>query len=118
MTDIVLDVFTLYQLALALRARHVVLDSDGDVDEANAAYKSVLWMEYNPAETILALEEHPKLNDQLIVLLEARFEMISRQKSKSNDLPEAQKHYEVLWNRYELLRRLTAYDCRALIVEK
>jgi hypothetical protein len=116
MTDIVLDDKNLYYMARGLRARQAILDKRGSLEDANAEFEKEFWMPYDPNIIISAIEEHPNLNEHLILFLEARFKVKELQKSgKQNEVAHAivleNKHFE----QFEFLRRMTAFDCRSLM---
>jgi len=124
MSELVLDEHTLLAYAKATKARQTVLDTGGTVEQANDAYKKIFVVPYNPEWTISALENFPNLTDLLIELLEIRLNKIAflqskkRNEDENRQLLEAIEASERNWEKYELLRRMMAYDSPSLILEK
>ncbi len=120
MTQIFLDIFSLHRLALGIKARQAVLDGRGSDAIANAAFQSITLMCYNPEQTITALEEHNNLLELLIDLLEdeilVRYQLIN--KNKEIDTASLIKNRDEKWDRYEFVRRMTAFEIKSLIVER
>jgi hypothetical protein len=105
MSDLFLDDISLLRFAKAIKARHEIYDLyPSKEDEANAAFEEVFWMPYRSDRTIPALEEYPNLNENLIQLLEAKISLAP--------------NYKLLWEKYEFLRRMTAFESQAIMVEK
>jgi hypothetical protein len=117
-TDVIVDDYTLYHIALAIRARRTVLDHGGSIVTADDAFFNLLWMAYSPENTIATLDEHPNLNAQLIPLLEAKFELATLEKTAAPELEAARKRYEEMSENYEFLRMMTAPDALGLIISK
>lgn len=124
MSELILDPYTLLTYARSIKARQTVLDTNGTAAEADAAFKKIFVVPYTPEWTISALEHYPNLNDLLIELLTIRLEKIEVLRSKKRTEAENQCFLEAIeasertWEKYELLRRMMAFDSRSLIVEK
>jgi hypothetical protein len=124
LNEIILDPYSLLLLARSLKARHDALDIGMTADEADTAFKKIFVLPYSQDRTITALEQYPNLNEQLIVLLSIWTSKLVPLKRKplgrdgKQQLSDANDEWDREWDKYELLRRLSAYDARSLLVQK
>ena len=117
MAEIYLDIYSLYHLAIALRERSRSIDSGCSITEANAVFEKSYWMPYDPTQSITVLEDHPNLNETLILLLEARFS-IDRMKKGQVGYDLAYSTYSEMCEKYEFLLKMTDSECRSLMIER
>ncbi len=106
----ILDKFSLFHLAKAIKARQNVINNSGSDDDANLAFESELFMKYSPEITIEVLETNPNLLDLLI-------ELLTEEINLGTEIGNLSKRDE-LWARYEFLRRMTCFDEIGLIIIK
>jgi hypothetical protein len=119
------DNYTLLHLARGVKARQAVLDRAGPIAEANAAFDECAVVSYESAVDrefdlgLGGLEDNPSLNELLILLLEAdlRVKELKRKKIKEG-LPQAIIERDDFWERYEVMRRIMAFDHTSLVVRK
>ena len=117
MAELYLDHYSLYHIAVALRERYRAIDSGASIEEANKIFENKSWMPYDPKQTMTVLEEHPNLNENLILLLEAGFLVESIKKEPKTDYELAVMKYKELYEKYYFLLKMTDSECRALMIE-
>lgn len=118
MAEIYLDIYSLYHLAIALRERYRAIDSGVSIAEANAIFEKSCWMPYDPKQSITVLEDHPNLNETLILLLEARFSVDRMKKDKAPGYDLAYSKYNEMYDKYDFLLKMTDSECRSLMIER
>lgn len=116
MSDIILDYMSVYYMARGLRAKQEILDEGGSVEKGNVAFEKEFWMPYDPNSVISAIEEHPNLNAHLLTFLDAHIAVKElRRAGKKDELKQAVAVELAAFDQFEFLRRMTAFDCKALI---
>ena len=119
--SLVVDGYTLLRIATAIRARQAVIENglgEHGLAAANAAFKHKMFMDYSENISFRVLEENATIRDKLIEFLEYDLHVVAKLKPKTAAFADAIKKRDELWDNYELLRRMFAFDDRALIAPK
>lgn len=143
MVQLFTDDYTLLRFAKALKARQAVLDEGGSVEDAEAAFRASKDI-YDPENPILAghlegepfatLRDQPNLLNLLIEYLEFELHTVrplqaelakakgwfarKRAADLTTKLAPVLEERERLWERYEVMRRLAAFEVRCLEVTR
>jgi hypothetical protein len=118
MNELFLDDYALLAVAKGIQARHDVIERRGTPAEADEAYLNASWMPYKTEWSITALEENPNLNENLLMVLEAKMTVYKlRQTKNKTETSAAEREFAEILQRYEILRRITAYECRSVIIQ-
>jgi hypothetical protein len=117
MQQLFLDKFSLSRLAKGIQARQTVLDEGGKTEEADTAFKQVAGWTYSPEMSIDLLEQTPMINDLLVAVLNADHR-VSVEKNNGKVDPVLVEERDNIWQKYEIMRRVVAFEYECLIVDK
>ena|ERR1700748_385521 len=122
MIQLFTDVFSLFRLAKGIEARQSALGHGKSEAEANIVFQDITFMCYiTNNQTIDILEENANLRSTLIDLLSTEIALREFLRMKNKDqakIAELIMERDNKWERYEFLRRLSAFEYRSLIIDK